>query len=161
MVFCDLECGQRPVWSTFLTEAWVESQLLRYHTACSPCVSICLGTAAGWSLNLPSLTLIISLTQWPMANGRPQDIISRGDSEHLLSQAQWRLLYSSRPHSAWFLPLAALDKSASLRGLGNATLSFSVSLPDSEIGRFNEVKLNLYSDPKWLKKKNNNRKVLN
>lgn len=96
-----------------------------------------------------------------LANGRSQDIISRGDSEHLLSQAQLRLLYSSRPHSAWLLPLAALDRSASLSVLGNVTLSFLVSLADSEVGRFNEVKLNLYSDPKWLKEKNNNREVLN
>lgn len=83
-----------------------------------------------------------------MANGRSQDIISREASEHLLSQAQVRLLYSNRPHSAWLLPLAALDKSASLSVLGNLTLSFSVSLAYSEVGRFNEVKLNLDSDPK-------------
>lgn len=95
-----------------------------------------------------------------MANGKSQDIISRGDSDHLWGQAQVRLAHT-RCTAAWPCSARPCFWQLLVRVLasvlwGNVTQSFPVSVADNKVGRFNELKIDLYSDLKGLTSKNNN-----
>ena len=111
--------------------------------------SICLGVAA-WSKSGPAMfshwLWFFYPTQSAVANGRLQDIISRGHAEHLWSEAGISLMPSSPGYgTAASCDLLApsricwsLGQGAALSVWGNVTPSLPVSVGDNELSRFNE-----------------------